>query len=86
MAPTLLLIATWALTHTVTQRFKFISIILTITIIINNIIIITGVMWAKEEATGEDEEMEPTLDAEGVGRLEQGAEEEKEGKIPISHQ
>ena len=45
-----------------------------------------GIMWAKEEATGEDVETEPTLDVEGVGRLEQGAEEEKGGKIPISHQ
>ena len=36
----LLLIATWALTHTVTQRFKFIIIIITITIIISNITII----------------------------------------------
>ena len=42
-------------------------------------------MWAKEEATGEDEEMEPTLDAEGVGRLEQGADEERGEMIPTSH-
>jgi hypothetical protein len=30
-------------------------------------------MWAEEEATGEDEETEPTLDVEGAGRQEQGA-------------
>ena len=43
-------------------------------------------MWAEEEATGEDEETEPTLDVEGAGRQEQEAKEEKGGKIPISHQ
>ena len=43
-------------------------------------------MWAEEEATREDEETEPTLDVEGVGRQEQEAKEEKGGKIPISHQ
>ena len=41
-----------------------------------------GIMWAKEEATEEDVETEPTLDVEGVGRLEQGAEEEKGAKGP----
>ena len=45
-----------------------------------------GATWAEEEATREDEETEPTLDVEGVGRQEQGAKEEKGGKIPISHQ
>merc|ERR1712016_77752 len=45
-----------------------------------------GMMWAKEEATEEDVETEPTLDVEEVGRLEQGAEEEKGERIPISHQ
>ena len=45
-----------------------------------------GIMSVKEEATEEDVEVEPTLDVEGVGRLEQGAEEEKGEMIPISHQ
>ena len=45
-----------------------------------------GIMWAKEEATEEDVEVEPTLDAEEAGRLEQGAEEEKGERIPVSHQ
>ena len=44
-----------------------------------------GIMWVKEEATEEDVETEPTLDGEGVGRLEQGAEEEKGEMIPASH-
>ena len=42
-------------------------------------------MWTKEEAKGEDEKTEPTLDVEGVGRLEQGTEEEKGERIPVSH-
>ena len=42
-------------------------------------------MWEKEEATEEDVEVEPTLDAEEAGRLEQGAEEEKGERIPVSH-
>jgi hypothetical protein len=43
-------------------------------------------MWAKEEATGGDVDKEPTLDAAGVWRLEQGADEERGEMIPISHQ
>ena len=43
-------------------------------------------MWAEEEATGEDEETEPTLDVDGAGRQEQETKEEKGGRIPISHQ
>ena len=43
-------------------------------------------MWAKEEATRGDVGKEPTLDAAGVWRLEQGADEERGEMIPISHQ
>ena len=39
-----------------------------------------GATWAEEEAAREDEETEPTLDAEGVGRQEQEPKEEKGGK------
>ena len=45
-----------------------------------------GAMWAKEKATGGDVDKEPTLDAVGVWRLEQGADEEKGEMILISHQ
>ena len=45
-----------------------------------------GAMWAKEEATGGDVDKEPTLDAAGVWRLEQGADEERGEMIPTSHQ
>ena len=45
-----------------------------------------GATWAEEEATREDEETEPTLDVEGVGRQEQETKEEKGGRIPLNHQ
>ena len=43
-------------------------------------------MWAKEEATGGDVGKEPTRDAAEVGRMEQGADEERGETIPINHQ